>query len=576
MACCNCGTMRPPKNLLATFSFGLESNAKKMARDLQALSDLPAAADQGEALNQFERRLSLSQIQAAKMVTTLDASLIGELRAQGIGDGAKALATLLGLLITRLLARSIIGPLQQMRTSVEQVAQTGRLAPLPPLPGRNELTDMHASCNGLMDSVHAALDEVRHASQAMAEGNLTRQMQGSFHGDLAELANAFNSSLQNVRQTLDDLQQAAEALADGRLEHQNVLDGYQGQYRSVVMRIDQAMSGQRQAIEAVRQVTHAMRDGDFSQRIMLDMPGDLHNLKRHLNEALDRLEKAIHHKTLALHHFSQGDFTYAIPGEYAGKLLDLKNNMGRMAKSISGMLIEVQSATSHAVHGIREISAGNQDLNQRVQKQAHAVQTTTQHMQLMSDAVGDTLTQAGEVARNTQAIRDQSRSGVDIVNRMLDAMTQVQQASDQVAGIASVINSISFQTNLQRIAEGMQLSQATHDVFSHNAQAIEQIFAMTESMHQALNRQSAGIHEVSHALQDIDATTQQNAAMVEQIASTSDNIISEVLMLEQRMEQFRVLEQEAACGILLDEAANQSRLTLPHPVCSVSGQHETL
>jgi methyl-accepting chemotaxis protein len=319
------------------------------------------------------------------------------------------------------------------------------------------------------------------------------------------------------------------------------------------------------------------------------MPGDLHNLKRYLNEALNRLEDSINQKALALQHFSMGDFSYVMPGEYAGKLLDLKQNMGKMAESVSTMLSDVQLATNHAVHGIKEISSGNQDLNKRVQKQAVALAQTTQHMQAMSDSVQDTLTQSRAVSHNTEQMRDKSRSGIEIVNQMLHAMEQIQEASQSVSSMTEVINGISFQTNLlalnaaveaarageagrgfavvagevralaqktaeaskdiqlvtetnlQRISDGLRLSQATHDVFSQSVEAIERIFSMTDKMNQALNRQSEGILEVSRALEDIDASTQQNASMVEQIASTSDSIISEVLMLETRMEKFQLL-----------------------------------
>lgn len=63
---------------------------------------------------------------------------------------------------------------------------------------------------------------------------------------------------------------------------------------------------------------------------------------------------------------------------------------------------------------------------------------------------------------------------------------------------------------------------------------------MTQKMNQLLLRQTKGIGEISQSLDEIDASTQQNAAMVEQIASTSENIINEVLQLEQHVQQFNL------------------------------------
>ncbi len=676
-------------NMLSTFNFGLESNAKRLAKDLQQLASQRKAGIM-DAISEFDKKIGYSQIQAAKLVTSLDTKMIDDIRHNGLGDGvepylkqfteafgeealtdmnkhrddylesladlrdfAKTIvennqslsqlsgqgasyiqaiadriadkrsetfammaeesaqsryelaavilfATVLGLIVTMLTVKSIVSPLHKITANLTEMARTGRFNHPQTISGNNELTQMQTSLESMMQSIRQAMDEVHRVSHAMSQGDLSHTMTANYRGDLAELAESFNSSLLKVRDTLNDLQAAAVALEHGKLDYQINIERYAGQYLSVVNSIDRAITVQEEAIEDVRRVTRAMREGDFSQRISVDMPGELHNLKRYLNEALNRLEDAINQKAVALQHFSMGDFSYVMPGEYSGKLLDLKQNMGKMAQSVSSMLSDVQLATSHAVSGIKEISAGNQDLNRRVQKQAVALARTTQHMQAMSDSVKDTLSQSEEVSNNTSQMRTQSRSGIDIVNQMLSAMEQIQEASQSVSSITEVINGISFQTNLlalnaaveaarageagrgfavvagevralaqktaeasrdiqqvtetnlQRIEEGLLLSRTTHDVFSESAQAIERIFNMTEKMTLALNRQSEGIIEVSQALEDIDASTQQNASMVEQIASTSDNIISEVLMLEERMEQFRLLAQDG-------KAANDHR-----------------
>lgn len=670
-------------NLLSTFSFGLESNAKRMSKELQKLTNHKNNTI-AESAAEFEKKIGYSQIQAAKLVTTLNVTMIDDIRHHGLGDGVEpllkqfiesfgeeaianlaqhrddyleslgdlrdsaktigennntisllsgqgaqhiqqiadrigekrlqtfsmmsresqeslhelmaaiVLAAVLGLLITILSVRSIVLPLSAITKSLDAMARSGHFDHCQKMPGNNELTQMQNSLESMMMSIHDAIEEVSRVSHAMSQGDLTHTMTGNYRGDLAELAQSFNDSITKVRTTLDDLQSAAVALEHGKLDYQISLERYSGQYLLVVRSIDEAITVQEQAIEDVRRVTRAMREGDFSQRISVEMPGELHNLKRYLNEALNRLEDAINQKAVALQHFSMGDFSYVMPGEYSGKLLDLKQNMGKMAESVSTMLSDVQLATSHAVHGIKEISSGNQDLNRRVQKQAAVLAQTTLHMQEMSDSVQDTLTQSKAVTHDTEQMRDHSISGIDIVSQMLHAMEQIQEASQSVSSMTEVINSISFQTNLlalnaaveaarageagrgfavvagevralaqktadasrdiqqvtetnlQRIAEGLRLSRTTHEVFSQSAQAIDRIFSMTEKMTTALNRQSSGILEVSSALEDIDASTQQNASMVEQIASTSDNIISEVLTLEARMEKFRLLSHQQA------------------------------
>ncbi len=379
----------------------------------------------------------------------------------------------------------------------------------------------------------------------------------------------------------------------------------EGQFKTLVVNLDQAMLTQKNALAEVRHVTHAMRIGDFSQRITINMPGELSHLKRYLNEALDLLESAINEKSIMLNHLSEGDFTYHMRGEYTGKLLELRENMGRMTHSIADMLHHVHSASHHAVHGIKEVSAGNQDLSKRVQKQAAALAVVNHEMIAMTTSVNDTLSEAQSVAINTEAIRQRSVTGRNLLKELAHSIEHIKQASTQISDMTNVINSIAFQTNLlalnaaveaarasehgrgfavvaqevralaNRTAEasksihqvthqnlvlieqGLVLSQQTVEAFTQNAESIDRIYQMTQKMNRSLERQTQGIIDVSRSIDEIDAGTQQNAAMVEQIASTSENIINEVLLLEQHVQQFNLPNPS-------QEQANTPLLTTLH------------
>ncbi|OYZ04003.1 MAG: hypothetical protein B7Y29_07390 [Thiotrichales bacterium 16-46-22] len=437
-------------------------------------------------------------------------------------------------------------------------------------------------------AIKSAIDEVTAVSNQLSHGKLTQRMSEAYHGDMATLSNHFNNSLNKLENTFAQIHQTTHALLEGQLDYVVEHSAMEGQFKTLVVNLDQAMLTQKNALAEVRHVTHAMRMGDFSQRISMDMPGDLSHLKRYLNEALDLLESAINEKSIMLNHLSAGDFTYHMSGEYTGKLLELKENMGRMTHSIADMLHHVHSASHHAVHGIKEVSAGNQDLSKRVQKQAAALATVNHEMVEMTTSVNDTLSQAQSVADNTEAMRQRSVSGRNLLGELAHSIEQIKQASTQVSDMTNVINSIAFQTNLlalnaaveaaragehgrgfavvaqevralaNRTAEasksihqvthqnlvlieqGLALSQQTVEAFTQNAESVDHIYQMTQKMNASLERQTKGIMDVSRSIDEIDASTQQNAAMVEQIASTSENIINEVLLLEQHVQQFNL------------------------------------
>lgn len=494
------------------------------------------------------------------------------------------------LALSFILSRSIVQPLNRMRDQVLNVAQTAEFSQWTSLTGKNELADMSQALHTLLKSVSKALDEIKTVSQSLAEGHIQQRISSNYAGDLRELSRVFNHSLDSVEVTLDEISQVSQALEAGELSINVNLGNQSGQFLAVLNAMMNALSVQKQAIDGVRHVTHAMRAGDFSQRVEIDMPGELHNLKRYLNESLERLENAINSKSDALKAYSQGDFSHQNDHAFEGKLQELNTHMLNMAQSVSYMLQDVKHATDHAVHGIKEISSGNQDLNHRVQKQASAVQNTSANMSLMLSSVHDTLHEANQVTHTTDRVQQDSQSGLVIVEQMVQAMQDIQQASQEIAQITGLIDSIAFQTNLlalnaaveaarageagrgfavvatevrnlaqrsaeaaqqirqvtdtnmQRIDHGMQLSQQTQSVFEQNTTSIEGIAKMILKMNKALELQSHGIKEVTEALSEIDESTQQNAALVEQIATTSSHIIEEVLGLETKVSGFKLVK----------------------------------
>jgi methyl-accepting chemotaxis protein len=502
------------------------------------------------------------------------------------------IAGLIILLISNLLiSHSIVNPLKNMQQQLLDVANNADFKNWQILQGKHELADMSRAQFALLASVSHAFNEIDQVSQALAQGNTQQRMSSDYTGDLAHLSQSFNQSLESVETTFNEIEQVSHALEQGDLSIEINTDAHQGQFHNVLQAMSNAIGVQKTAINDIRRVTHSMRAGQFGQRVDIEMPGELHNLKRYLNESLERLEDAINNKAESLLAFSQGDFSHQSSHQFEGKLQELNGHMSNMAQSISHMLEDVKHATDHAVHGMKEISSGNQDLNQRVQKQAIAVQSTSANMSVMMGSIRDTLNESQQISQTTDQVQLDSASGLVIVEQMVVAMQGIQSASKQIADITGLIDSIAFQTNLlalnaaveaarageagrgfavvaaevrslaQRSAEaahqirgviettmtsidqGMTLSQQTQAVFEQNTTSIERVAKMIIKMNRSLEQQSLGIHEVTNALNDIDQSTQQNAALVEQIATTSSNIIEEVLGLEHKVSGFKLRDK---------------------------------
>lgn len=298
-------------------------------------------------------------------------------------------------------------------------------------------------------------------------------------------------------------------------------------------------------------------------------------------------------KVTALQAYSQGDFSYEMEGEFQGRLYELKDHMGNMATKISLMLEEVKASTLKAETGVAEISQGNEELNQRVLKQAGFIQKTSARMGTMMTFLEGSYQQSNEMAKASYSVKESSNSGLATIDEMVNAMQQIEAASQQISSMTEVIDSIAFQTNLlalnasveaaragemgrgfavvaqevrslanrsseaskqirqvtadtlEKVSVGMDLTSKKQQIFGKNAQNIEQIANQALKMQNSIEHQNESISEVNQSLLEIEQTTQANAELVEQVTATSAEIIDQMGGLQDKVMQFQLKEKPA-------------------------------
>lgn len=526
---------------------------------------------------------------------------------------------ILMILLNAIVVSSITRPLNRIQKNIAFISKTGDLKQWKPISGKNELVDMSHSIQELILSFRQITTELQDVGTALSNGEFDKKVEQDYSGDLLALKENFNASINQISDTMTAIQKMSQALNQGNLSYTESSKQYLGTYRIVIESLNSAVETQMNAIESVKEVMQMMNKGDFTKRIELDMPGDLSQLKTYLNTSLDKLDEAITHKSFVLDHFRQGNFAYEIEGEFEGKLQELKHNMQDMASNISNMLTDVQTASSNAVSGVEEISIGNQDLNERVNQQALAIQNTMNHMQQMVQQINESLSSANTVNNKSTAAKENTLSGVSIVNSMSEAIKEIESASQEIANFTQVIDDIAFQTNLlalnaaveaarageqgrgfavvatevrslasksadaaksiqaitqkslAKVEQGIELSELTKKSFDENAQAIDEISSMMSEMHHSLNHQSHGIEQVNQSLTEINEITQHNASLVEQVTQTSSSIIESVKGVEDRLLHFKLkpnstIQDLPSANEDLESETGVSSLLLPEKV----------
>jgi len=243
-----------------------------------------------------------------------------------------------------------------------------------------------------------------------------------------------------------------------------------------------------------------------------------------------------------------------------------------MRNRLAETLGEANEIAGDVKRGSAEMSQGNFGLSERTEQQASELQQTSGAMDEMSSTVkqnADNTTAASELASNT---RERARSGGEISEKAIGAMEELGDSSAKVVDIIGVIDEIAFQTNLlalnaaveaarageqgrgfavvasevrqlagrsakaakeikeliqdsaSKVAVGTELVRSSGKELSSIVDSVAELSDLVDQISTASTEQSGGIERIRISLQQIDHTTQQNSALVEQAAATSEKM----------------------------------------------------
>ncbi len=287
---------------------------------------------------------------------------------------------------------------------------------------------------------------------------------------------------------------------------------------------------------------------------------------------------------------ASGDLTAAQAVAGKDELADLLNALNRMQTSLAQVVGSVRASAESVSSASQEIAMGNHDLSARTEAQASALEQTAASM----EELGATIQQNTEGAQHANQLALQASSvavrGSEVFTRAADTMTGIAQASSKIADIVGVIDGIAFQTNIlalnaaveaarageqgrgfavvasevrllaqrsaeaareikgliqtsvQRMAQGTALVDESGAAMQEVVASIRRVTDIMGDISAASREQTLGVQQISEAVTQIDQTTQQNAALVEQSAAAADSLKHQAAELVHTVSVFRLGE----------------------------------
>jgi len=295
-----------------------------------------------------------------------------------------------------------------------------------------------------------------------------------------------------------------------------------------------------------------------------------------LNDAV-RLSQAV----------AEGDLSRQVHVSGNDELSELGRTLNTMSRNLSTLIGRIRSGTESIATASAQIAQGNADLSARTEHQAASLQETAASMQQMDDTVrgnSENARQANQLALQATAV---ATKGGEDVGHVVATMSAIQESSRRIADIIGVIDGIAFQTNILALNAAVEAARAgeqgrgfavvaseVRSLAQRSANAareikglitdsVEKVETGTAQVHQAgqtiddvvlqvrkvndliaeisssSTEQSQGVGQINVAVTQLDQTTQQNAALVEETSAAAESLRQQAQQLAQAVSAFK-------------------------------------
>ncbi|WP_373482445.1 methyl-accepting chemotaxis protein [Acetobacterium sp.] len=525
---------------------------------------------------------------------------------------------------------AVVGPLNVAAEYIERIGK-GQIPPKITDEYYGDFREIKNNLNACLDGL-TALSDADHVLKLMNKNDLTQTIEGNYEGIFGEIAlsikgvhaqlgrivdvstNIRNGDLsdldflrsigkrsendqlvpallgmtETIMMLVEETRAMARIAIDGDLNNRGDTTKFQGEYATVIEGFNQTLDAVIDPIQAASATLNELAEGNLNITMEGDFKGQHGKIKHDMNQTIEFLRTYVEEITHTLEDMGRGNFDLEITNDFCGDFLAIKIALNNIAASLSTTLSDINVAASQVEIGAQQISDGGQALAQGTTEQASSIQELTASIEEVASETKRNAKNANEANQLAINVRSNAEVGNTQMVKMVAAISEINDSSNNISKIIKVIDDIAFQTNIlalnaaveaaragqhgkgfavvaeevrtlaarsaeaakqttdliegsiDKVEIGTRIADETAVSLAEILKQIEKVTDLVGSIARASNDQASEITQINQGIEAVSQVVQTNSATAEQSAAASEELSGQAEMLKQMVDAFKL------------------------------------
>jgi HAMP domain-containing protein/CheY-like chemotaxis protein/signal transduction histidine kinase len=236
-----------------------------------------------------------------------------------------------------------------------EVGTEGKLGGQAQVPGvAGTWKDLTDNVNSMASNLTGQVRNIADVATAIARGDLSRKITVDVKGEILELKNTLNTMVDQLNGFASEVSRVArEVGTEGKLGGQALVPGVAGTWKDLTDNVNSMASNLTGQVRNIAEVTIAVANGDLSRKIIVDVRGEILQLKEAINTMVEQLRSFASEVTrVAREVGTEGRLGVqaVVPG-VAGTWKDLTDSVNAMGANLTAQVRNIAEVTTAVARG---------------------------------------------------------------------------------------------------------------------------------------------------------------------------------------------------------------------------------